>query len=89
VPHFAKVAIFRATIVAFNAKKVAYHCQPTFFFATTWQIRATNAEYHCHNTFIFATYLNGGKSFSGPSARCPLRLATSRKGLKLILSELY
>jgi hypothetical protein len=38
---------------------------------------------------FFATYLNGGKSFSGASARCPLRLATSRKGLKLTLSELY
>jgi hypothetical protein len=54
---------------------VAYQCHTTFIFATTWKIRAT--------------FLNGGKSFSGPSARCPLRLATSRKGLKLTLSELY
>jgi hypothetical protein len=46
---------FPATIVAFNAKKVAYQCYTTFFFATTWQILATNATYQCHITLIFAT----------------------------------
>jgi len=38
LPPFAKLANFAATIVAFNAKKVAYQCHPTLIFATCWQI---------------------------------------------------
>jgi len=73
---------FPATIVAINAT--------LHFFATVWQIRATfcqGGKFQCHATFIFATYLNGGKILAGRKARCPLRLATSRKGLMPTPSE--
>jgi len=57
---------FRATIVAFNAKKVAYQCHPTFIFATTWQIRCHQLKKHpvnlldCHASWKNGNFLNGG-----------------------------
>jgi len=51
-----------------------------FFLPPRGKFRATNAEYHCHNTFIFATYLNGGKSFSGPWGPLPLAACHKPQG---------
>jgi hypothetical protein len=94
---FATVWQIRATIATFNAKKVAYQCHPTawhsmpryyIFFANTWKFRATIVEFNATIHLFLPPIEIGGKIFAGRPARCPLRLATSRKGLMLILSEL-
>ncbi|MCX7880884.1 MAG: hypothetical protein N2517_09530, partial [Ignavibacteria bacterium] len=45
---------FRATIVTFNAKKVAYQCHPTFIFATCWQISSIFLLQNCHRLNLSA-----------------------------------
>jgi len=64
-----------------------FACHRVAFDAKKWHINATLLLFlPPRGKFVphFATFLNGGKSFSGPFRPAgPLRLVTSRKGLSL------